>query len=169
VNVWSLLFVPGDRPDRIDKAMASGADAVIFDLEDSGAAQSKAAACSAVASVLARTHRPLPLFVRVNPVELGMLEDDVAAARGADGLVLPKAESATSVRTFDAATGDSALVLPIATETPAAMFRLEGCGEIAERLFVLTWGAEDLSAAICAVSARDEVGVTPRPMSWPAS
>jgi citrate lyase subunit beta/citryl-CoA lyase len=92
----TLLFVPGDRPERFDKAVASGADAVIIDLEDSVPAANKAAARSAVVSWLAH-HRA---FVRVNPAGTEECAADLEMLRAADGLsalVLPKAESAGDV------------------------------------------------------------------------
>ena len=155
MRLRSLLFVPGDRPERFAKAEASGADAVILDLEDSVAPSRKAPAREAVAAWLGGPPGAARRFVRINPVDLGMLADDLAAARGADGLVLPKAEG---VATLAALGGDVPPVLPIASETPAAIF---GLGEYARSpvpLAGLTWGAEDLPAAIGAQTAREADG-----------
>ena len=65
MRLRSLLFVPGDRPERFDKAAASGADALILDLEDSVAASAKTKAREAIAAYLNRPERPVPLFVQI--------------------------------------------------------------------------------------------------------
>lgn len=160
MRLRSLLFVPGDRPDRMAKALTAGADALILDLEDSVAPENKGAARTAVAGFLAQA-RALPVFVRVNPA---MMADDLSAVAAArpDGYVLPKAEGAPSIRAFEdrlAAHGDTtARILPIATETPRAVFALGSYGEAATRLCGLTWGAEDLPAAVGAAASRQDDG-----------
>ncbi len=158
MRLRSLLFVPGDRPERIAKALSLGADALILDLEDAVAASAKDAARETIAAALARADRPVQLFVRINPLDAGMLDADLAAARGADAIVLPKAEGAASVRALDEALGGASPILPIATETPAAIFTLGSYVEVAARLVGLTWGAEDLPAAIGAAVSREEDG-----------
>lgn len=157
MRLRSLLFVPGDRPERIEKAVGSGADALILDLEDSVAPERKGTAREAVAAFLAR-ERGIPLLVRVNPLGSGLIEDDLRAigSHAPDGLVLPKAEGATSIGAL-AALADF-LVLPVATETPAAVFALGGYAAVADRLLGLTWGAEDLPAAIGAATSREADG-----------
>jgi citrate lyase subunit beta/citryl-CoA lyase len=152
----SLLFVPGDRPDRMEKALAVGADALILDLEDSVALSKKAEARAAVAAFLAWPERPIPLLVRINPLTSGLAETDLAAilAGRPDGIMLPKAEGAASIR----ALGVDLPILPIATETPAAIFSLSTYAEVKDRLMGLTWGAEDLPAAIGATAAREPDG-----------
>jgi citrate lyase subunit beta / citryl-CoA lyase len=158
MKLRSLLFVPGDRPERFAKAAASGADAIILDLEDSVAPAAKPAARRAVAAFLAEPAAVLRL-VRVNPITAPDVADDIAAARGADALVLPKAEGAASIRLLvDALSEGCPPILPIATETPAAMFRLDEYAEVARALLGLTWGAEDLPAAIGAATAREADG-----------
>jgi citrate lyase subunit beta/citryl-CoA lyase len=158
MRLRSLLFVPGDRPERFAKAAASGADAVILDLEDAVAMSAKSEARTAVAAYLA-TPAAVSRFVRVNPLDSGQLDQDLAAARGADGLVLPKAEGADDVARLAAAWGDACPpILPIATETPAALFRLGDYAQQAPLLCGLTWGAEDLPAAIGASTAREPDG-----------
>ena len=157
MRLRSLLFVPGDRPERFAKAGASGADAIILDLEDSVAPTRKAAAREAIASFLAEP-ATVCRFVRVNPLEGGLAVADCAAARGCDGLMLPKAEGAASVAALRAMVGeDCPPILPIATETPAAVFTL-GSYQEARGLAGLTWGAEDLPAAIGAATAREADG-----------
>jgi citrate lyase subunit beta/citryl-CoA lyase len=87
----SYLYVPGNRPDRFDKACAAGADAVIVDLEDAVPPAEKAAARTALAAWLSPTKAVL---VRVNAADTEWFEDDLAAcdAAGVVGVVLPKAE-----------------------------------------------------------------------------
>ena len=163
MRLRSLLFVPGDRPERMEKALGLGADALILDLEDSVAAAKKDEARRAIADFLARP-RATALFVRINPLDSGMAEEDIAAVAGGapDGIMLPKAEGGASVVTLDAllakAGADRALILPIASETPAAVFGLGSFAGAGARLCGLTWGAEDLPAAIGAASAREDDG-----------
>ncbi len=159
MRLRSLLFVPADRPERFAKAAATGADAIIIDLEDSVAPTNKDAARTAVVEYLAQPGGDVRRFVRINPLDAGYLEADVAAARNADGLVLPKAEGAHDVAALIAAVGaDCPPILPIATETPAAIFTLGTYGEKAAALAGLTWGAEDLPAAIGAEASREADG-----------
>lgn len=157
----SLLFVPGDRPERFDKAVAAGADAIILDLEDSVTIERKPAARDAIATWLARP-RSVAALVRINPLDSEHLADDLAAILPArpDGLVLPKAEGAASIDALAAmAAAPLPPILPIATETPAAIFELGSYRHVAGRLLGLTWGAEDLPAAIGATASRDEAGL----------
>ncbi|MEO8722422.1 MAG: CoA ester lyase [Sphingobium sp.] len=156
----SLLFVPGDRPERFAKAAASGTDALILDLEDSVAPEKKAFARDVIAQYLAED-RNIPAFVRINPLDGGLAGADLAAILPAkpDGIMLPKAEGAASVRQLLSMLGDSAIpILPIASETPAAVFQLGTYGEVASHLAGLTWGAEDLPAAIGATTSREAEG-----------
>jgi citrate lyase subunit beta/citryl-CoA lyase len=160
MRLRSLLFVPGDRPDRMMKAVTSDADALILDLEDSVAAEKKAEARQAVAAFLAMP-RAVPIFVRINGADA---ERDLQAIIPAkpDGIVLPKAEGGRTVTELDrrlTALGDTdARILPIATETPAAIFMLGSYGGVSQRLCGLSWGVEDLSAAIGATTAREADG-----------
>src|SRR3546814_21153450 len=80
-----------------------------------------------------------------------------------DGIVLPKAEGASSLKALDSWLPENMLILPIATETPAAIFSAGTYGGITDRLAGLTWGAEDLPAAIGAVTAREADGRYPAP------
>ena len=151
MRLRSLLFVPGDRPERFAKAAASGADAIILDLEDSVVAAAKDAARRHVAAFLAARVAGVPVFVRVNPLDAGMLDADLAAVPAGTGfgVVLPKAEGAASLAFLAARlTGTDLRILPIVTETPRALFAMDGYGGVSDRLLGLTWGAEDLSAAI---------------------
>jgi citrate lyase subunit beta/citryl-CoA lyase len=158
MRLRSLLFVPGDRPERMEKALGCGADALILDLEDSVSAAAKSAAREAIAAFLTRSTRPLPLFVRINPLDGGMADDDLAIIVHAspDGIILPKAEGGPSLAELDrrltALGNKNAVILALATETPSAIFHLGTFGGVSSRLCGLSWGAEDLPAAIGAAS-----------------
>lgn len=164
------LFVPGDRPERMEKALASGAGALILDLEDSVATSAKAEARRSVRAFLERVDRRGPqLWVRINPLATDLSAADIEAVTpcAPDGLVIPKATPSDLAR-LDAllAPQEAAAellarpirLLPIATETAAAVFQLPEYAQHRGRLAGLTWGAEDLSAALGASSARDEAG-----------
>jgi len=156
----SLLFVPGDRPERFAKAAASGADAIILDLEDSVAPERKPQARADVLAFL-QTERTLPVIVRMNPLQTAAGDADLPCLRGGrpDVVMLPKAEGAMSIRLLDEHLGQAAVpILPIATETPAAIFELGSYRKCAARLAGLSWGAEDLPAAIGASTAREPDG-----------
>lgn len=159
MRLRSLLFVPGDRPNRMEKALDCGADALILDLEDSVTLDAKPAARRAAADFLRQARGRIRLFVRINPLDSDLLDDDLAAILEVqpDGLVLPKAEGASSVEALSAK-APGIPILPIATETPAAIFQLGSYTSVTDRLVGLTWGAEDLPAAIGALGARDETG-----------
>ncbi len=165
----SLLFVPGDSTRKLQKALESGADALIIDLEDSVAPANKGEARRVALSFLRdrrdAASRPI-LYVRINGFDSGLSEGDLdAVMTGApDGIVLPKASGGADVALLDSrlATREALHGLPdggtriiaIATETPAAVF---GCGTYAgasPRLSALAWGAEDLSAEIGALASR---------------
>ena len=162
MRLRSLLFVPGDRPDRMEKALASGADALILDLEDAVAGAAKPEARRFVAEFLG-AHPGANLWVRVNPLDVPENERDLAAVLPArpHGIVLPKADGGASVdelaRRMTERGNATAQILAIATETPAAVFQLGSYGG-AKRLAGLTWGAEDLPAAIGAATSREEDG-----------
>ena len=164
----SLLFIPGDSERKLAKGDASGADALILDLEDAVAAQNKAAARALVAAFLAERpgqQRASQLWVRVNPLDSGLIDDDLAAVIGGapDGVMLPKCDGPDDVRALsvklDQFGAAGTMILPVATETALAPFRLgDYAGAGLSRLAGLTWGAEDLSAALGASTNRDERG-----------
>jgi citrate lyase subunit beta/citryl-CoA lyase len=159
----SWLFVPGDSESKLAKAAAAGADVLILDLEDSVALPRKPAAREMVAATL-RGARAAQIYVRINPLSSGLALADLAAVMpaGPDGIVLPKPDSGADVETlshyldaFEAAAGlagGRTKILPIATETAKSMFALSTYG--GPRLAGLTWGAEDLPAAVGAASGR---------------
>lgn len=164
MKLRSLLFVPGDRPERMEKALRTGADALILDLEDSVTAEKKPQAREAVRGFLKSAGREVALFVRINPLDSGLADDDLDAVANArpDGIMLPKAEGAASVNDLAgrlAARGaQGARILPIASETARAVFQLGSYSDAADRLAGLTWGAEDLPAAIGAATSREADG-----------
>ena len=170
MKLRSLLFVPGDSEKKQDKAKGSGADALIFDLEDSVAPANKNAARKMTSDAVAPSDRPWLCLVRVNPLDTGLTLDDLAAVvkPGLDALMIPKANSAADIEQIghylDAL--ETAAGMPLggvkqvvlATETPAAMFTLGSYAPAHPRLTALTWGAEDLAAAIGARANRGPDG-----------
>ena len=168
MTLRSLLFIPGDSEKKLAKGDGCGADALILDLEDAVAAQNKAAARALVAAFLAERpggQRTSQLWVRVNPLDSGLIDDDLAAVIGAapDGVMLPKCDGPDDVRALsvklDQRGAARTMILPVATETALAPFRLgDYAGAGLDRLAGLTWGAEDLSAALGASTNRDEHG-----------
>lgn len=156
------MFVPGDRPERMRKAFSAGADALILDLEDAVAPAAKAEARRHVAEFVHAVGGN-QIWVRVNPLDSPEQERDLDAVVAArpHGVVLPKAEGGHDVdelaRRLTERGNVSAQILAIATETPAAIFGL-GSYSGAKRLAGLTWGAEDLPAAIGAAASREEDG-----------
>ena len=165
----SFLFVPADSGRKLDKAMASGADAVIVDLEDSIAPDGKAAARKSAAAFLTEVAKSADrphLLVRVNGIATGLIDEDLDAVTGArpDAIMLPKAEGGASIIHVDAKlTACEAIaglpdrsirILAIATETAAALFLAGTYAGASSRLEGLTWGAEDLSAEFGAETNR---------------
>lgn len=159
MSLRSLLFVPGDRPERFEKAAASGADALILDLEDAVSIANKPMARAAIAERLSGERSGVTLFVRVNPDDSLFHDDDLAAITDGrpDGVLLPKIDGPDNVERL-AARLPGIPILPIATETPRAVFTLGDYGRVAQYLVGLTWGAEDLPAAIGATTSRNPDG-----------
>jgi citrate lyase subunit beta / citryl-CoA lyase len=172
VTPRTWLFTPGDRGERIAKAQAtSGADALILDLEDSVAELAKPGARRTVAEALTAGTREGPqLWVRINPLSGPHALPDLAAVMPGRpaGLLLPKPDGVADVQrlghhldALEAAFGlevGATRILPIATETPASLFALGSYAAAAHRLAGLTWGAEDLPAAVGASGGRLEDG-----------
>jgi citrate lyase subunit beta / citryl-CoA lyase len=177
VSARSLLFVPGDSDRKLAKCADSAADIVILDLEDSVAATQKAAARLRVGEyVAARARHTTPqLWVRINPLDTPEAVADLEAivdSRPA-GIVQPKTRSADDLirlgRLLDELEAQRGLppgkigILPIATETPESIFSLGGFRRSSARLYGLTWGAEDLSAAIGATAVKESHGAWTAP------
>ena len=171
MSLRSLLFVPGDSEKKLARSESYGADALILDLEDSVAPRRKPTAREMVHAFLAArpSHRSSELWVRINPLEDGGLDDLVALVRAApDGFVIPKSHHPSDIARIshflDAlerrdASPRTIRLLPVSTETPRAPFGLAAYPDTPlPRLFGLTWGAEDLSTALGASTNRDPTG-----------
>jgi citrate lyase subunit beta/citryl-CoA lyase len=174
----SLLFVPADGGSKLEKALASGADAVIVDLEDSITPERKANARQACLEFLkanaAKTGRP-KLLVRINGLDTGMTDADLDAivAGQPDALVFPKAEGGSTVVHLDAKlTAREAIaglpegsikVLAQAVESAAGLFAAGTYRDASKRLIGMTWGPEDLSAELGSETNRDEHGLLTEP------
>lgn len=163
----SFLFVPADSERKIRKAASAGADALIYDLEDSVNPSQRADARKIAAAACDLRD---DAWVRINPLDTEDADLDLEAvvpARPA-GIVLPKPESAADVidlaarlDELEAAHGidhGSVRIIALCTERPAALFSLGGYVDATPRLFGLTWGAEDLSTAVGATRNRDDAG-----------
>lgn len=179
----SMLFVPADSERKLAKSLASGADVLILDLEDSVAESRKPVARGMAAEfVAAQASRPGPrLYVRINPLDSAFAMPDLAAVTvpGLAGILLPKTQGAGDLlrlaHGLDAlepraglAAGSVAIV-PVATETPQALLQMHGYCQPLPRLAGVTWGAEDLSTAVGAVSNRDADGRYAPLYEWAAS
>jgi citrate lyase subunit beta/citryl-CoA lyase len=154
----SWLFVPADSERKIGKALDSDADAIIFDLEDSVAPGNKAAARDILKNLPQRSERP-QLWVRINPIGSEHHRDDLHLIGVADihGIVLPKAESGADVIELAHRTGNIP-IHAIVTETAASLFNLLSYRDPKSPLAAMSWGAEDLSAALGASSKYDSDG-----------
>lgn len=154
----SWLFVPADSEKKIAKAIDSEADAVIFDLEDSVAPAQKAAARQILKDLRKRSGGP-QWWVRINPLRTDEHRKDLEVLGIADmhGVVLPKTESGADIAEIAHRTG-SIPIHAIATETAASLFGLLTYRDPKSPLAAMSWGAEDLSAALGASSKYDANG-----------
>ena len=148
----SWLFVPADSEKKVLKALESEADAVIFDLEDSVVPDRKAAARKILKELPKRSNGP-QWWVRVNPLGSEFYKDDLRLIRSAyvHGIVLPKSESGADVTELAHRTGNIP-IHAIVTETAASLFGLMSYHQPGSPLVAMSWGAEDLSAALGATS-----------------
>ena len=165
--IRSFLFVPADSERKQLKAADVAADALILDLEDSVASEARPDAQRLAREYLKNKNN---VWVRINPMDTDDAEADLEAVMPSApaGIVLPKPKSAAAAVELDkrltvleAENGlisGSTRVLPLCTEHPEALFTLNGYVGATERLFGLSWGAEDLSAAVGATTNRDEDG-----------
>lgn len=169
----SLLFVPGDSERKLAKALASGADALIIDLEDSVAPANRPAARELTAAFITDTRRSgaaSALYVRINPMSGSDWEADLAGVMAAspDGIVQPKPNSGDDVHRLSIALGHAeqqhgldghkTRILPIVTETPLSVLNLASYVGASSRLVGMSWGAEDLGAVVGSLANRDETG-----------
>jgi len=165
----SFLFVPADSERKLDKARTGAADAIILDLEDSVAASALPKARRLAAEFL-QDKPEAEIWVRINPLDTVDASEDLQAVMPAApaGIVLPKPRGAADALALahrldelEAAHGLEAgqtKILPVATERPGALFSMDSYTDSTARLAGLTWGAEDLSAAIGASANRDQAG-----------
>lgn len=139
----TYLFVPGNRPERIAKALAAGADAVIVDLEDAVPPAEKDAARAAVADRLSAAS---PVLVRINGADTSWFRDDVqlCKAAGVGGLLLPKAEAADHIRDAAAQIGPGKSILPL-IETARGFERVRDLASLAQ-VQRLVFGSIDFQA-----------------------
>jgi citrate lyase subunit beta / citryl-CoA lyase len=164
----SMLFVPGDSVRKFESARKTAADCLILDLEDSVAPDQKVGAREIVVGMLKQNDGRQKLYVRVNALDTGLTLADLAAVVPArpDGIVLPKCEGGADIDklslyldAFEAAAGienGHIRIVPVATETARAVFKLETFAGCSKRLWGLMWGGEDLSAAIGAIRNRTD-------------
>lgn len=169
----SLLFVPGDSERKLAKALASGADALILDLEDSVAPDNRPAARTLSAAFVRETrpsaNAPL-LYVRINPIDGRDWESDLDAVMPArpDGIIMPKPNSGDDVHRLSIAIGHAeseagitsgaTRILPIVTETPLSVLNLRTYVGASTRMIGMSWGAEDLGAVVGSLANRDASG-----------
>jgi len=163
----SFLFVPGDSERKLEKALASGADALIVDLEDSVTADARPRARELTREYVEGKDN---VWVRINPIDSDDAMQDLQAvmAGAPDGIVLPKPRNADDAMRLamkldelESRHGIDAgrtKILPLCTERPRALFALDGYVGATARLAGLTWGAEDLAAAVGAKANRDAAG-----------
>lgn len=174
MTIRSFMFIPGDSEKKLGKVDGMGADAVILDLEDAVAPSRKPVAREMVPAFMQErpaAKRSTQLWVRINPLETTDALQDLAAVIPAapDGIMIPKPDGPAEVERLshylDALEAQAGLepgrikILPVATETAKAAFSLGDYASAGlERLYGLTWGAEDLSSAIGASSNLGEDG-----------
>jgi citrate lyase subunit beta / citryl-CoA lyase len=173
----SLLFVPADGGSKLDKAMASGADGVIIDLEDSIAPERKEAARKLALDVLksAKGKKGPRLLVRINGLDTGMTDADLDAivAGAPDAILFPKAEGGATVTHVDAKLmareaiaglpEGSIKILAQTVESAAGLFTAGTYKNCSPRLIGMTWGPEDLSAELGAEANREADGTLTEP------
>jgi citrate lyase subunit beta/citryl-CoA lyase len=172
MRLRSLLFIPADSEKKLQKGDDINADALILDLEDAVAESNKPAARQQASDYLKERadQRPNQIWVRINPITTSHFKTDLEAvlAGRPDGIIQPKTRSPEEVKRLSEYLDElevqyglqagSIPIIPVATETPQAMFSMQQFDGSHQRLAAITWGAEDLSAALGAVSNKDENG-----------
>lgn len=166
----SLLFVPADDPRKLAKALMSGADLVILDLEDSvhldAKDEARRLACEFLAAHSGQEARP-QLYVRINDLHTRMSSTDLGAILPGrpDGIMLPKVNSGADISSLtgqmDQIAGEAAQnigIISIVTETALALLQMQSFVGCDQRLIGLTWGAEDLATALGASASREADG-----------
>ncbi|WP_373088350.1 CoA ester lyase [Sneathiella sp.] len=170
--IRSWLFVPGDDEHKQAKGRGNAADALILDLEDSVSDDRQDIARETVATFLKNNpdRSRQELWVRINPLDNPLSLPDLAAVMsgGPDGIVLPKVYSAAEVNTLahyldilevrEGLPAGSTRILSVATETAASLLTFHTyLDNVSDRLVALTWGGEDLAAALGASDNRHPV------------
>ena len=163
----SFLFVPADSERKLAKAGSAGADALILDLEDAVAPAAKPGARQMAADYLQGKN---DVWVRVNPVDSEFWEADLDAVMPAApaGIMLPKPRHSRDALTLSARIDElekrhgiepgRTKLIALCTEHPEALLTLQSYIGTIPRLAGLSWGAEDLLAAVGASTNRDADG-----------
>ncbi len=163
----SYLFVPADSERKLRKAVDAGADALIVDLEDSVTPDARPAARELARDFVAgKAH----VWVRINAMDTedAILDLQAVIPSAPVGIVLPKPNGAQDAlhlaQVLDGLEEEHGIdsgatrIMPICTERPGALFALNQYTDSTPRLAALSWGAEDLSAAVGATESRDQAG-----------
>lgn len=184
---YAIDVVRAGRSSRaLRKAEKSGADAVIFDLEDAVAAERRAEARGHITDYLRRSNRSVPLWVRINPVDatesgrsVALADLSAVVAARPDGIMLPKARHGEDVRRLDhwlealeVVSGlpvGAVRVIPMITETAGALLAMPTFASLPPRVLGVTWGAEDLALDLGALGNRDASGRYEAPYVWASS
>lgn len=167
----SFHFVPGGNERMVAKALTLPADALILDLEDAVAVEKKAEARGIVLRWLQTLDfRGMERWVRMNPLATGIGQADLEGTLGGrpDGYVVPKPRNAADIRDVASVLdrleeqhgvplGSTRLLL-IATETPEGLLNIAEVAKASPRIAAVSWGIEDLSAAMGLTRTRDADG-----------
>ena len=166
----SIHFVPGGQQKMLEKALTLPADGLILDLEDAVPPDRKAATRPIVREWLARDFGGRERWIRMNPISSELARADLVEtiAGRPDGYVVPKPRHAGDVREIaqildglehrhNLAPGSTRL-LPIATETPEGLLNIREVAAASPRIVAISWGIEDLGAAMGLPRVRDERG-----------
>jgi citrate lyase subunit beta/citryl-CoA lyase len=149
----SYLYVPGHRPERFSKALASGSDAVILDLEDAVPVAAKEEAVAAIAEFLHRAENPGPqIWVRINAGHRGLSDlDAVGGLARLSGVLVPKATATSLVEPIAAAGGKSVVAL---IESAIGLLQLADIASLAG-VTQLALGEVDLAADLGMLPSAD--------------
>jgi citrate lyase subunit beta/citryl-CoA lyase len=166
----SIHFVPGGQQKMLEKALTLPADGLILDLEDAVPPDRKAVTRPIVREWLARDFGGRERWIRMNPISTDLARDDLAEtiAGRPDGYVVPKPRHAGDIREIaqildglehrhGIAPGATRL-LPIATETPEGLLNIREVAAASPRIVAISWGIEDLGAAMGLPRVRDAQG-----------
>ncbi len=170
----SLLVASAGKPGELERALACGADAIVVDLQGprgvtADADDRRRRACDFLTNTRRQADRPL-LIVRVNALDGGLIDDDLAAVMSAapDAIMLPNCRHGADVQhlsvklavheALNDLTEGATRVLPIVAQTPDALFGLQSYAGASPRLYGLTWDADALAGAVRAETARLQDG-----------